>query len=85
MPTIKVSADRVKDGVVKASTYGEIVVAVDGDRVTLVADANWKCDRFSMQVVDAASLIRALSEASLEAFRNGLRADRAMEVAGNGQ
>ena len=48
MTTIRVSADRVKDGVVKASTYGEIVVSVDGERVVLVADANWKCDRFSM-------------------------------------
>lgn len=74
--TIRVSADRVKDGVVKASTYGEIVVDVDGDRVTLAADANWKCDRFSMQVVDAVSLIRAITDASLRASDNKLKADR---------
>lgn len=76
MPTIRVSADRVKGGVVVASTYGEIVVSVVEDRVVLVADANWKCDQFSMRVVDAAALVSAISGAMVEASRCGLVSEK---------
>lgn len=46
--TFMVSADRVKGGVIVASTWGELSLSVVDGRIVIASDALWKCDQFSL-------------------------------------